>query len=185
MNNGAGISIDETLTEPGCAADAKVVGDKLKEKATIAEVTKKADKTDLDVYAKTIDVVKKADKSEVDKKANLTDLDKKADKTDVEAKANKTDLDTKADLTDLASYAKIVDLDPYLKSSVANDTFLAKANASTNYLTKTDANNTYAKKADIPTIPKGVAVSDATEETVLVQVNALLVSLRNAGLIAK
>ena len=115
---GSDITIDNTLTQEGQAADAKAVGDAL---------ANKADSSALSSYVQT----------------------SVAEST----YAKKTDLTSKADVSALSSY---------LQSSTAE--------------------STYAKKSEIPS--KGVAVADAGDSDVKDKLNALLASLRTAGVIA-
>ena len=143
---GSDITIDNTLTQEGQAADAKAVGDAL---------ANKADSSALSSYVQT----------------------SVAEST----YAKKTDLSAKADVSALSSY---------LQSSTAESTYAKKtdlsskadASALANYVQTSTAESTYAKKSEIPS--KGTAVADAGDADVKDKLNALLASLRTAGVIA-
>lgn len=112
------IEIDNTLTQEGQAADAKAVGDALKNKADSSALTS---------YLQT--------------------------STAESTYAKKSDLASKVDSSALSGY---------LQTSTAEET--------------------YAKKTEIPS--KGTAVADAEDGDVKDKLNALLASLRTAGVIA-
>ena len=97
------------------------------------------------------------------KKANSTDLSGYVQTTTAES--------TYAKKTELSAYATTDSLDSYIQTTTADG----------KYATKTELDS-YVKTIDLP---KGVAVSDATSaEDVVQQLNALITSLENAGLIA-
>ena len=97
------------------------------------------------------------------KKANSTDLSGYVQTTTAES--------TYAKKTELSAYATTESLGNYMQTNAAD----------TKYATKTELDS-YVKTIDLP---KGVAVSDATSaEDVVQQLNALITSLENAGLIA-
>ena len=95
--------------------------------------------------------------------------------------AKKSDLTSKADSADLANYVQT----STAESTYAKKTDLsAKADVSalSSYLQSSTAESTYAKKSEIPS--KGAAVADAGDSDVKDKLNALLASLRTAGVIA-
>ena len=140
------ITIDNTLTQEGQAADAKAVGDALANKADSSALssyvqTSVAEST----YAKKDELANKADASALASYVQTT--------TAEETYAKKTDLSSKAD-----------------------------ASALGNYVQTSTAEEKHAKKSEIPS--KGTAVADAGDSDVKDKLNALLASLRTAGVIA-
>lgn len=98
-----------------------------------------------------------------------------------DAKAVGDALADKADASALASYVQT----STAESTYAKKTELeGKANTSdlANYVQTSTAETTYAKKSEIPS--KGTAVADAGDEDLKDKFNALLASLRTAGVIA-
>lgn len=95
--------------------------------------------------------------------------------------AKKTELESKANTSDLANY---------VQTSTAEETYAKKTDLSSkadasalgNYVQTSTAEETYAKKSEIPS--KGTAVADAGDSDVKDKLNALLASLRTAGVIA-
>lgn len=87
---------------------------------------------------------------------------------------------TYAKKTDLSGYATTESLDNYIQTSAADSKYATKSELGS-YAT-TESLGAYAKTSELP---KGTAVTDATGETdAHTQLNALLASLRAAGLIA-
>lgn len=171
---GSDITIDNTLTQEGQAADAKAVGDAL---------ANKADNSALSSYVQTsVAESTYAKKSDLTSKADSADLANYVQTSTAESTyAKKTDLSAKADVSALSSY---------LQSSTAESTYAKKtdlsskadASALANYVQTSTAESTYAKKSEIPS--KGTAVTDAGDSDVKDKLNALLASLRTAGVIA-
>ena len=171
---GSDITIDNTLTQEGQAADAKAVGDAL---------ANKADSSALSSYVQTsVAESTYAKKSDLTSKADSADLANYVQTSTAESTyAKKTDLSAKADASALSNY---------LQSSTAESTYAKKtdlsskadASALANYVQTSTAESTYAKKSEIPS--KGTAVADAGDSDVKDKLNALLASLRTAGVIA-
>lgn len=87
---------------------------------------------------------------------------------------------TYAKKTDLSSYATTQSLGNYMQTSAADAKYATKTELSSYATTASLAD--YAKTSELP---KGTAVTDATGETdAHTQLNALLASLRAAGIIA-
>ena len=124
-------------------------------KATGDALAKKANSTDLSGYVQT-----------------TTAESTYAKKSDVSGFMTTTAADAKyATKSELSSYATTDSLDSYMQTTTADG----------KYATKSELGS-YVKTIDLP---KGVAVSDATSaEDVVQQLNALIASLENAGLIA-
>lgn len=97
---------------------------------------------------------------------------------------------TYAKKDELANKADTSALESYVKTATAEETYAkqtdlsskADASALANYVQTSTAEETYAKKSEIPS--KGTAVADAGDSDVKDKLNALLVSLRTAGVIA-
>lgn len=143
---GSDITIDDTLTQEGQAADAKAVGDALANKADSSALSSYVQTSTAEsTYAKKDELANKADASALASYVQTT--------TAEETYAKKTDLSSKADASALA-----------------------------NYVQTSTAESTYAKKSEIPS--KGTAVADAGDSDVKDKLNALLASLRTAGVIA-
>lgn len=95
--------------------------------------------------------------------------------------AKKDELANKADTSALESYVKTVTAEEtYAKQTDLSSK--ADASALANYVQTSTAEETYAKKSEIPS--KGTAVADAGDSDVKDKLNALLASLRTAGVIA-
>lgn len=161
---GSDITIDSTLTQEGQAADAKAVGDAL---------AKKANSTDLSGYVQTTTAestyAKKTELSVYATTESLSDY--------MQTSAADTKYATKSELS---SYATTDSLSSYLQTSTADGKYATKTELSSYATTSSLAD--YAKTSELP---KGTAVTDATGETdAHTQLNALLASLRAAGLIA-
>lgn len=89
-----------------------------------------------------------------------------------------------------STYAKKTDLSGYLNEESADSKY-ASISSLSDYATSSTIEATYAKKTDLSeyvktdALPKGAAVSDASGEgDASTQLNALLASLREAGIIA-
>ena len=161
---GSEVTIDSTLTQEGQAADAKATGDALATKADASALSNYvqtstaegtyAKKTELSAYATT---------------ENLSDY--------MQTSAADGKYATKSEL---GSYATTENLGAYMQTTTADGKYATKSELSS-YAT-TDSLADYAKTSELP---KGTAVTDATGETdAHTQLNALLASLRAAGLIA-
>ena len=98
--------------------------------------------------------------------------------------------DAKAVGDALADKADASALTSYVQTSTAESTYAMKTDLSSkadasalgNYVQTSTAEETYAKKSEIPS--KGTAVADAGDSDVKDKLNALLASLRTAGVIA-
>lgn len=158
------ISIDSTLSQEGQAADAKATGDAL---------AKKANSTDLSGYVQTSTAegtyAKKTELSAYATTESLSDY--------MQTSAADTKYATK---TELGSYATTESLGNYMQTTTADGKYATKSELSSYATTASLAD--YAKTSELP---KGTAVTDATGETdAHTQLNALLASLRAAGIIA-
>lgn len=199
---GSDITIDNTLTQEGQAADAKAVGDALKNKADSSALTSYVQTSTAEsTYAKKSDLASKADSSALSEYVQTSVAESTyAKKSDLTSKADSADLanyvqtstaeSTYAKKTDLSSKADVSALSSYLQSSTAESTYAKKtdlsskadASALANYVQTSTAESTYAKKSELPS--KGTAVADAGDSDVKDKLNALLASLRTAGVIA-
>ena len=161
---GSDITIDSTLTQEGQAADAKAVGDTLATKADASALSNYvqtstaegtyAKKTELSAYATTESLGNYMQTSAADKKY--------------------------ATKSELGSYATTESLGDYIQTTTADGKYATKSELSSYATTASLAD--YAKTSELP---KGTAVTDATGETdAHTQLNALLASLRAAGIIA-
>lgn len=161
---GSDITIDSTLTQEGQAADAKAVGDAL---------AKKANSTDLSGYVQTTTAESTyAKKSDISDFLTPTVADEKY--------VSKSQLDNYATKGELSSYATTDSLDSYMQTTTADGKYATKSELGSYATTASLAD--YAKTSELP---KGTAVTDATGETdAHTQLNALLASLRAAGIIA-
>lgn len=161
---GSDITIDSTLTQEGQAADAKATGDALAAKADASALSNYvqtstaegtyAKKTELSAYATTESLGNYMQTSAADEKY--------------------------ATKSELSSYATTDSLDSYMQTATADGKYATKAELVSYATTASLAD--YAKTSELP---KGTAVTDATGETdAHTQLNALLASLRAAGIIA-
>ena len=189
---GSDITIDSTLTQEGQAADAKATGDALATKAnstdlsgyvqtTTAESTY-AKKTELSAYATTESLGNYMQTSAADAKyATKSELGSYATTESLGAYMQTTTADGKyATKSELGSYATTASLSSYLQTSTADGKYATKTELSSYATTSSLAE--YAKTSELP---KGTAVTDATGEAdAHTQLNALLASLRAAGIIA-
>lgn len=158
------ISIDSTLSQEGQAADAKAVGDAL---------AKKVDASALSNYVQT--------STAEGTYAKKTELSAYATTESLGAYMQTTAADGKyATKSELGSYATTESLDSYIQTTTADGKYATKSELGSYATTASLAD--YAKTSELP---KGTAVTDATGETdAHTQLNALLASLRAAGIIA-
>lgn len=129
----------------------------------------------------TIDSTLSQEGQAADAKATGDALAKKANSTDLSGYVQTTTAEsTYAKKSELSAYATTDSLSSYLQTSTADGKYATKSELSS-YAT-TSSLSEYAKTSELP---KGVAVTDATGETdAHTQLNALLASLRAAGIIA-
>ena len=162
--SGSEVTVDSTLTQSGQAADAKVVGDALKNKVDSSVLANYVETSTAEsTYAK---------KSEISGYMTESTADSKY--------AAKTELSSYATKTELGNYATTDALSGYVQSSVAESTYAKKTDLD-GYATTTSLND-YVKTVDLP---KGINVADATgTDDVVTQLNALIASLKSAGIIA-
>lgn len=189
---GSDITIDSTLTQEGQAADAKATGDALATKAdasalsnyvqtSVAESTY-AKKTELSAYATTDSLGNYMQTSAADEKyATKSELGSYATTESLGDYMQTTTADEKyATKSELSSYATTDSLDSYMQTTTADGKYATKSELGSYATTASLAD--YAKTSELP---KGTAVTDATGETdAHTQLNALLASLRAAGIIA-
>lgn len=189
---GSDITIDSTLTQEGQAADAKAVGDALATKAdasalsnyvqtSVAESTY-AKKSELSAYATTESLGNYMQTSAADSKyATKSELGSYATTESLVSYMQTTTADEKyATKSELSSYATTDSLDSYMQTATADGKYATKSELGSYATTASLAD--YAKTSELP---KGTAVTDATGETdAHTQLNALLASLRAAGIIA-
>lgn len=176
----AGDTVSDELCSVGSTASVTETGDVYELNASSTWVKKPAEGSGGD--------------SDITIDSSLTQEGQAAD-----AKATGDALATKADTTDLSSYvksstaestyAKKTDLSGYMTEATADGKYAAKTDLS-DYAT-TETLSDYATTASLADyaktseLPKGTAVTDATGETdAHTQLNALLASLRAAGIIA-
>lgn len=189
---GSDITIDSTLTQEGQAADAKATGDALATKADASALsnyvqTSTAEgtyvkKTELSAYATTESLGNYMQTSAADAKyAAKSELGSYATTESLGAYMQTTTADEKyATKSELSSYATTDSLDSYMQTATADGKYATKAELGSYATTASLAD--YAKTSELP---KGAAVTDATGETdAHTQLNALLASLRAAGIIA-
>lgn len=158
------ISIDSTLSQEGQAADAKATGDALATKADASALSNYVQTSAAEsAYAK---------KSELSAYATTESLGNY-----MQTSAADTKYATKSELS---SYATTDSLDSYMQTTTADGKYATKSELGSYATTASLAD--YAKTSELP---KGTAVTDATGETdAHTQLNALLASLRAAGIIA-
>lgn len=186
------ITIDSTLTQEGQAADAKATGDALATKADASALSNYvqtstaegtyAKKTELSAYATTESLSDYMQTSAADTKyATKTELGSYATTESLGAYMQTTTADGKyATKSELSSYATTDSLDSYMQTTTADGKYATKSELGSYATTASLAD--YAKTSELP---KGTAVTDATGETdAHTQLNALLASLRAAGIIA-
>ena len=189
---GSDITIDSTLTQEGQAADAKATGDALATKADASALSNYvqtstaegtyAKKTELSAYATTESLSDYMQTSAADTKyATKTELGSYATTESLGSYMQTATADGKyATKSELSSYATTDSLDSYMQTTTADGKYATKSELGSYATTASLAD--YAKTSELP---KGTAVTDATGETdAHTQLNALLASLRAAGLIA-
>lgn len=189
---GSDITIDSTLTQEGQAADAKATGDALATKADASALSNYvqtstaegtyAKKTELSAYATTESLGNYMQTSAADAKyATKSELGSYATTESLGAYMQTTTADEKyATKSELSSYATTDSLDSYMQTTTADGKYATKSELGSYATTASLAE--YAKTSELP---KGTAVTDATGETdAHTQLNALLASLRAAGIIA-
>lgn len=189
---GSDITIDSTLTQEGQAADAKATGDALATKADASALSNYvqtstaegtyAKKTELSAYATTESLSDYMQTSAADTKyATKTELGSYATTESLGSYMQTATADGKyATKSELSSYATTDSLDSYMQTTTADGKYATKSELGSYATTASLAD--YAKTSELP---KGTAVTDATGETdVHTQLNALLASLRAAGIIA-
>lgn len=189
---GSDITIDSTLTQKGQAADAKATGDALATKANASALSNYvqtstaegtyAKKTELSAYATTESLGNYMQTSAADAKyATKSELGSYATTESLGAYMQTTTADGKyATKSELSSYATTDSLDSYMQTTTADGKYATKSELGSYATTASLAD--YAKTSELP---KGTAVTDATGETdAHTQLNALLASLRAAGIIA-
>lgn len=189
---GSDITIDSTLTQEGQAADAKATGDALATKADASALSNYvqtstaegtyAKKTELSAYATTESLSDYMQTSAADTKyATKTELGSYATTESLGSYMQTATADEKyATKSELSSYATTDSLDSYMQTTTADGKYATKSELGSYATTASLAD--YAKTSELP---KGTAVTDATGETdAHTQLNALLASLRAAGLIA-
>lgn len=161
---GSDITIDSTLTQEGQAADAKATGDALARKADASALSNYVQTSTAEgTYAK---------KTELSAYATTESLGNYMQTTTADEKY--------ATKSELSSYATTDSLDSYMQTATADGKYATKAELGSYATTASLAD--YAKTSELP---KGTAVTDATGETdAHTQLNALLASLRAAGIIA-
>ena len=189
---GSDITIDSTLTQEGQAADAKATGDALATKADASALSNYvqtstaegtyAKKTELSAYATTESLGNYMQTSAADAKyATKSELGSYATTESLGAYMQTTTADGKyATKSELSSYATTDSLDSYMQTTTADGKYATKSELGSYATTASLAD--YAKTSELP---KGAAVTDATGESdAYTQLNALLASLRAAGIIA-
>ena len=189
---GSDITIDSTLTQEGQAADAKATGDALATKADASALSNYvqtstaegtyAKKTELSAYATTESLGNYMQTSAADTKyATKSELGSYATTESLGDYMQTTTADGKyATKSELSSYATTDSLDSYMQTTTADGKYATKSELGSYATTASLAD--YAKTSELP---KGTAVTDATGETdAHTQLNALLASLRAAGIIA-
>ena len=189
---GSDIAIDSTLTQEGQAADAKATGDALATKADASALSNYvqtstaegtyAKKTELSAYATTESLSDYMQTSAADTKyATKTELGSYATTESLGSYMQTATADGKyATKSELSSYATTDSLDSYMQTTTADGKYATKSELGSYATTASLAD--YAKTSELP---KGTAVTDATGETdAHTQLNALLASLRAAGIIA-
>lgn len=141
-----------------------------------------AKKTELSAYATTESLGNYMQTSAADAKyATKSELGSYATTESLEAYMQTTTADGKyATKSELSSYATTDSLDSYMQTTTADGKYATKSELGSYATTASLAD--YAKTSELP---KGTAVTDATGETdAHTQLNALLASLRAAGIIA-
>ena len=168
---GSDITIDSTLTQEGQAADAKATGDALATKADASALSNYVQTSTAEgTYAK---------KTELSAYATTESLGNYMQTSAADAKyATKSELGSYATTESLGAYMQTID--SYMQTTTADGKYATKSELGSYATTASLAD--YAKTSELP---KGAAVTDATGESdAYTQLNALLASLRAAGIIA-
>ena len=180
---GSDITIDATLTQEWQAADAKAVGDALAKKANSTDLSGYVQTTTAEsTYAKKSDISDFLTSTVADEKyVAKSQLDNYATTDTLSSYVTSSSADsTYAKKTELSAYATTESLGNYMQTSAADSKYATKSELGSYATTESLAD--YAKTSELP---KGTAVTDATGEAdAHTQLNALLASLRAAGIIA-
>ena len=176
----AGDTVSDEMCAVGSTASVTETGDVYELNASSTWVKKPAEGSGGD-SAISIDSTLSQEGQAADAKAVGDAL---ATKADASALSNyvqtSTAEGTYAKKTELSAYATTDSLDSYMQTTTADGKYATKTELSSYATTASLAD--YAKTSELP---KGTAVTDATGETdAHTQLNALLASLRAAGIIA-
>ena len=179
----------------------KIIGENTNYVQTSVAEGTYAKKTELSAYATTESLGNYMQTSAADAKyATKSELGSYATTESLGAYMQTTTADGKyATKSELSSYATTDSLDSYMQTTTADGKYATKSELGSyattaslsSYLQTSTADGKYATKTELGSyvktvnLPKGVAVTDATSaEDVVQQLNALIASLENAGLIA-
>ena len=176
----AGDTVSDEMCAVGSTASVTETGDVYELNASSTWVKKPAEGSGegSDI---TIDSTLTQEGQAADAKAVGDALAKKANSTDLSGYVQTSTAEgTYAKKTELSAYATTESLGNYMQTTTADGKYATKTELSSYATTASLAD--YAKTSELP---KGTAVTDATGETdAHTQLNALLASLRAAGLIA-
>lgn len=176
----AGDTVSDELCSVGSTASVTETGDVYELNASSTWVKKPVEGSggDSDI---TIDSTLTQEGQAADAKAVGDALATKADTTDLSSYVKSSTAEsTYAKKTELSAYATTESLGNYMQTSAADAKYATKSELGSYATTASLAD--YAKTSELP---KGTAVTDATGETdAHTQLNALLASLRAAGIIA-
>ena len=175
-----GDTVSDEMCAVGSTASVTETGDVYELNASSTWVKKPAEGSGGDSEF-SIDSTLSQEGQAADAKAVGDALAKKANSTDLSGYVQTTTAEsTYAKKTELSAYATTESLGNYIQTSAADLKYATKSELGS-YAT-TESLGAYAKTSELP---KGTAVTDATGETdTHTQLNALLASLRAAGLIA-
>lgn len=176
----AGDTVSDELCSVGSTASVTETGDVYELNASSTWVKKPAEGSG-DGSDITIDTTLTQEGQAADAKAVGDALATKADATTLSGYVQTATAEsTYAKKTDLSGYATTSSLDSYIQTATADGKYATKSELGS-YATTASLVD-YAKTSELP---KGTAVTDATGEAdAHTQLNALLASLRNAGIIA-
>lgn len=173
-------TVSDELCSVGSTASVTETGDVYELNASSTWVKKPVEGSggDSDI---TIDSTLTQEGQAADAKAVGDALATKADTTDLSSYVKSSTAEsTYAKKTDLTGYATTSSLGSYMQTTTADGKYATKSELGSYATTASLAE--YAKTSELP---KGTAVTDATGETdAHTQLNALLASLRAAGIIA-
>lgn len=176
----SGDTVSDEMCAVGSTATVSETGDTYELNASGVWVKKPVEGSggDSDI---TIDSTLTQEGQAADAKAVGDALATKADTTDLSSYVKSSTAEsTYAKKTDLTGYATTSSLGAYMQTTTADGKYATKSELGSYATTASLAD--YAKKSELP---KGTAVDDATGETdAHTQLNALLASLRAAGIIA-